>query len=404
MNENEKAYRKVNDFYTKDKKESNSFGKSVFVPFLSGVLGSVLVVGTCFGVPSIKNSLFTSTTTTSSTSANTNNSSGPVNTNFVSLSNYSDTLVGIEKKVLPSIVGIEIKSNVTSIFGNAGTTTASGSGIIISEDGYILTNNHVVSSSASSAFYQISDASEINVYLYNDETAYPAKIVGQDQLTDIAVIKIDKTGLTAAEIGNSDSLQVGEFAMAVGNPLGMQSSITVGNISATNRELTDSDGRTRKLIQTDAAINSGNSGGALVNSKGEVIGINTLKLAATGVEGMGFAIPINSVTDVYQQLIQYNKVKRPYIGISGTNIDEKTGKYYNLPIGVYIKSIENFSPAEKAGLKVGDVITKVDGTAVNNIDEINNIKYNHKIGDTINLTISRNNQEMSVNLVLEEQP
>lgn len=399
MDENEKAYKKVNNYYKESK--NHSFGKSVALPFVSGILGSALVLGTCLGVPSIKNSLLgsTSTATTSASSSNTS-----VNTNYVSLSNYSDTSVGVAQKVLPSIVGISITSNVTSFMGTMGTSTGSGSGIIISSDGYILTNNHVVSSSSSSAFYQISEATSINVYLYNDSTPYPATIVGQDELTDIAVIKIDKTDLTAAEIGNSDGVQVGEFAMAVGNPLGMQSSITCGNISATNRELTDSDGRTRKLIQTDAAINSGNSGGALVNSKGEVIGINTLKLSATGVEGMGFAIPINSVTDIYQQLIQYNKVKRPYIGITGTTVDEKTSKYYNIPVGVYVKAISNFSPAEKAGLKVADVITAIDGKEVKTMDELNNIKYEHQIGDSVTLKIIRDGKDMEITLTLEEQP
>ncbi len=398
MDENEKAYKKVNNYYKESK--NHSFGKSVAIPFVSGVLGSALVLGTCFGVPNIKNSLFeTGSTETSATSSNNS-----VNTNYVSLSNYSDTSVSVAQKILPSIVGISITSNVTSFMGTTSTSTGAGSGIIISSDGYILTNNHVVSSSSSSSFYQISEATSINVYLYNDSTPYPATIVGQDELTDIAVIKIDKTDLTAAELGNSDSVQVGEFAMAVGNPLGMQSSITCGNISATNREITDSDGRTRKLIQTDAAINSGNSGGALVNSKGEVIGINTLKLSATGVEGMGFAIPINSVTDIYQQLIQYNKVKRPYIGVTGTNVDEKTSQYYKIPVGVYVKEISNFSPAEKAGLKVADVITAIDGKEIKTMDELNNIKYEHNIGDTVTLKIVRDGKEMDIQLTLEEQP
>lgn len=278
-------------------------------------------------------------------------------------------------------------------------------GIIISSDGYILTNNHVVSSSStSSSFYQISEATEINVYLYNDSTAYPAVIVGQDELTDIAVIKIDKNNLIAAELGNSDTIQVGEFAMAIGSPLGMQGSITCGNISATNREITDSDGRKRTLIQTDAAINSGNSGGALVNTKGQVIGINTLKLSATGIEGMGFSIPINSVKNIYEQLIQYQKVKRPYIGISGVDIDEDLSRKYNLPIGIYIKSISTFSPAEKAGLKIGDVITKINGADVKTIEELNKIKNELQINDKITLTIVRDANTLDATITLAEQP
>ena len=403
MSDNDKSYRKVDNFY-KEKKQT-SFGHSVAVPFLSGVIGAVLVVGTCFGVPQIRENLFkTEVATTTNAGTNSSSSTDTSNLNLVSLSNYEDTSIGVANKVLPSIVGIEIKYSVNSIFGQSGSAEASGSGIIISEDGYILTNNHVVSSSSENSFYQISQATQINVYLYNDSTAYPATIVGQDELTDIAVIKIDKTGLTPAELGDSDTVQVGAFAMAVGNPLGMQSSITCGNISAVNRELTDSDGKTGTYIQTDAAINSGNSGGALVNSKGQVIGINTLKLSATGVEGMGFAIPINSIKDIYTQLIQYNKVKRPYIGLTGIDVDEQKSKYYNIPEGIYVQSVENFSPAEKAGFKIGDVIIQIDGKDVKNMDELNEIKYQHNIGDTVTLKILRDGKEMELTLTLAEQP
>ena len=403
MSDNDKSYRKVDNFY-KEEKRQTSFGHSVAIPFLSGVIGAVLVVGTCFGVPQIRENLFkTEVVTTANAGTNSSSTSDP-NLNLVSLSNYEDTSISVANKILPSIVGIEIKYSVNSIFGQSGSAEASGSGIIISEDGYILTNNHVVSSSSENSFYQITQATQINVYLYNDSTAYPATIVGQDELTDIAVIKIDKTGLTPAELGDSDSVQVGAFAMAVGNPLGMQSSITCGNISAINRELTDSDGKTGTYIQTDAAINSGNSGGALVNSQGQVIGINTLKLSATGVEGMGFAIPINSVKDIYSQLIQYNKVKRPYIGLTGIDVDEQKSKYYNIPQGIYVQSVENFSPAEKAGFKIGDVIIQIDGQDVKNMDELNEIKFKHNIGDTITLKIIRDGQEMELSLTLAEQP
>lgn len=406
MSDSDKSYRKVDNFY-KESKSTPSFGKNVVVPFVSGVLGAILVVGTCFGVPQIKNSLLKSEVATS-TKANVANTSSA--TSQVSLSNYEDTSIAVANKILPSIVGIEIKYNVNSVFGGkSGSAEASGSGIIISQDGYILTNNHVVdssstNSSSNNSFYQISEATQINVYLYNDSTAYPATIVGQDELTDIAVIKIDKSDLAAAELGDSDQVQVGAFAMAVGNPLGLQSSITCGNISAVNRELTDSDGKSGKYLQTDAAINSGNSGGALVNSNGQVIGINTLKLSATGVEGMGFAIPINSVKDVYQQLIQYNKVKRPYIGLTGVDVDEQTAKYYNIPVGIYVKSVENFSPAEKAGFKAGDVIIQMDGKDVKNMNELNTMKYQHQIGDTVTLKINRDGKEMDLSLTLAEQP
>lgn len=323
----------------------------------------------------------------------------------VSLKNYSETGMNVASKVRPSIVGIKVEYTANSIFlRNPTTAQAEGSGIIISEDGYILTNNHIVNSSSNNSFYEIEQASKVSVYLYNDETEYPATIVGTDEQTDLAVIKIDKTGLAAAELGDSDNVQVGEFSMAIGNPLGLESSVTAGIISAVNRKVTDSDGKTFTLIQTDAAINSGNSGGALVNAEGKVIGINTLKLSGTGIEGMGFAIPINSTREIYEQLIQFNKVKRPYIGISGLDLDEKTASYYKLVVGIYVKDIETFSAAEKAGIKVGDVIIGVNGNKVTSMDELNNIKNTHNIGDEITLRVNRNGQEMDIKVTLAEQP
>ncbi len=399
-------YKPVTEFTAKSKKEktnSSGFGKTILAPFISGVVGGVLVIGTCLGVPSIKQSIFGTNTNSGTTSNNTSINYNGVNTNLVSLQEYSETGVGVASKVLPSVVGITVEFPVSSIF-NRGTTTstAEGSGIIISEDGYILTNNHIVSSSSSSYYYSVGEASKVIVYLYNDETEYEAKIIGTDEQTDLAVIKIEKTGLTAAELGDSDSVQVGEFSMAIGNPLGMQSSVSSGMISAVNREVT-SDGKTFKLIQTDAAINAGNSGGALVNSKGQVIGINTLKLSGTGVEGMGFAIPINSAKPIYEQLINYQKVKRPYIGIAGRDLSEELAKANKLVVGIYVTSVEEFSAAEKAGFKIGDVIVSVDGQTVKTMDELNEIKNSHNIGDTITIKVNRNGSEKDLSVTLQEQ-
>ena len=192
--------------------------------------------------------------------------------------------------------------------------------------------------------------------------------------------------------------------MAIGNPLGMQSSVTAGMISALNREVKDQDGKTYTLIQTDAAINSGNSGGALVNSKGQVIGINTLKFSGTGIEGMGFAIPINKTKPIYEQLIQFNKVKRPFIGITARGIDEEIAKANNLVPGIYIQSVEDFSAAQKAGIKAGDVITEVDGQKVLTMDELNDIKNKHNINDEMKLKIYRNGEEKEITITLGEQP
>lgn len=394
----------LNDKKQKENKSKNGFGRNVAVPFLSGVLGAGLVLGTCFGIPSIRNNLLDTNSNKSSISTSTSATSGQINTTQISLADYSGTGIAVAQKVLPSIVGIKVEYKVNSIFMmQQGTASAEGSGIIISEDGYIVTNNHVINSSSTSSYYEIGEATKVSVYLYNDTTEYEAKVVGTDETTDLAVIKIDKTGLTAAELGDSSSVQVGEFSMAIGNPLGMQSSVTSGVISALNRDVTDSDGKTFTLIQTDAAINSGNSGGALVNSQGQVIGINTLKVSATGVEGMGFAIPINSAKPIFEQLIQYNKVKRPYIGISGRDLDTATAKRNNLVVGIYVASVDDYSAAEKAGIKPGDVIIKADGKEIKTMNELNEIKNTHNIGDTMTVVVNRNGQEKELTIILQEQ-
>ena len=405
--QNPSTYKTV---YQNSKKEKVKvgFGKSVLLPFFSGIVGCAVVVGTCFGVPSIRSHILGANSNISGSNSSSSENSGYVSQ--TSLSNYSDTSVYAANKILPSIVGIKVEYNVNSLismFGRQSQTTtaeASGSGIIISEDGYILTNNHIVSTSSEESYYEVSEATKVTVTLFDDETEYEAKIIGTDEQTDLAVIKIDKTGLTKAEFADSDNIKVGEFAMAVGNPLGLQSSITCGVVSAVNREVTDSDGKTYNLIQTDAAINSGNSGGALVNSEGQVIGINTLKLQGEGIEGMGFAIPINSTEDVTSQLIQYSKVKRPYIGITGMDLDEQTAKANNLVEGIYVKAIDDFSAAEKAGLKIGDVIIQADGKDIKTMDELNEIKNSHQIGDEMTVKVNREGEEKDLTIKLGEQP
>ena len=411
-NENSKKFKTVQDpnAYKKVlKKEKNNnnygFGRNFLLPFFSGILGCTLVVGTCFGVPSIKSKLLSNTNNISNTNSSSQNSGYVSQT---SLSNYSDTSIYAANKILPSIVGIKVEYNVNSLismFGNSGqtsTASASGSGIIISEDGYILTNNHIVSTSSSESYYEVSEATKLTVTLFNDDTEYEAKIIGTDEQTDLAVLKIEKTGLTAAELGDSSKVQVGEFAMAIGNPLNMASTVTTGVISATNRTIT-SDNVTYKVIQTDAAINSGNSGGALINADGKVIGINTLKLSGSGVEGIGFAIPINDTIDVYKQLIENGKVARPYIGMSGRDISEEVAKKNNLPkAGVYVVSVEEFSAAEKAGIKAGDLIVAFDGEDVTTMDKLNELKNKHNIGDEVKIKLIRNGEEKEVSITLGE--
>lgn len=418
MEENENKFEVISSKISNDNfKRTNNygFGKTILLPFISGVVGCSVVLGTCFGIPSIRENFVGNSNTTVQTSTPSTNGT---TTNLISLSNYSNTAIFAANKILPSIVGIEITYNVTtsntfSMFGfgqpSTSTATATGSGIIISEDGYILTNNHVVDSNSSSSYsyYDISEATSVKVKLnsdvYGNDATFDAKIVGKDSQTDLAVLKIEKTGLTAAEFADSDEAVVGEFAMAVGSPLGLDTTVTTGIISAVNREV-ESDGTKYVCIQTDAAINSGNSGGALVNSDGKVIGINTLKLSGSGVEGIGFAIPINSTLNIIDDLIEYNKVLRPYIGISGIDLDDNTAKKYSLVLGIYIKSVQDFSPAEKAGLKAGDVIIKAEGKSIETMDELNEIKNSHNIGDTISLTINRNGTEKDISVTLEENP
>ena len=396
-----------------ERKNSFGFKNRVLIPFVSGVLGCSVVIGTCFGVPQIKSKILgtTTTPTSSSTSSFSDTHAGTVD--FVSLASYSDTAVYAANKILPSIVGIEVTYNVTqdsmfSFFGTGSRTTseakASGSGIIISEDGYILTNNHVVDSKSQSMYYDISEATSVKVTLSTgDNKTYEAKIVGKDSQTDLAVLKIEATGLIKAEFANSDAVKIGEFSMAVGNPLALGTTITCGVVSAVNREVDDDENKNKfKCIQTDAAINSGNSGGALVNSKGQVIGVNTLKVSSTGVEGIGFAIPINSTLNVIEELKTYSKVRRPFIGIGGRNITEDIAKAHNLVQGIYVSSVEQFSSAEKAGIKIGDVITAIDGTQVKTMDELNEIKNKHKIGDTITLKVYRDGKTMDITLNLGE--
>ena len=391
------------NFYQKfdggNKKTKNS-SPNIFLPFISGILGGALVIGTCFCVPNLRNKLLETTQTQEGSTVITKHN---YTTPEISLKDYSDTAIYAANKALPSIVGISISYNVRA-FGMSQTAEATGSGVIISKDGYILTNNHVVSSSDSSYYYQVSEATKITVSLYNSEEKYEATIIGTDEQTDLAIIKINADNLTPAELGDSNSCKIGEFVLAVGNPLGLETSVTSGIISALDRDITVQDGSVYNVMQTDCAINSGNSGGALVNSNGHVIGINTLKLAGTGIEGVGFAIPINDTVEVYEQLIKHGKVLRPYIGISGSNLSENTAKRYNLPVGIYVEEIAKDSNASKSDLKVGDVITAINDKEVKTMEELNSFKNKLKIGDTVKLTVHRNGETLNIEIVLVEMP
>lgn len=297
------------------------------------------------------------------------------------------TFQQIYQKMIPSVVSIVTATE---------TGTASGTGIVMTEDGYLITNEHVVDGAVS-----------IQVLL-QDESQYPASLVGSDAISDLAVLKIDASGLTAAEFGNSDEVQVGDTVVAIGDPLGIElrGTMTDGIISAINRDVT-TNGRTMTLLQTNAQLNNGNSGGPLINSYGQVIGINTMKMGAyysSSVEGIGFAIPIATAKPIVDELIEKGYVAgRPAIGIQGDSVPGYAQAYYHFPNGVYVSYVYPGSDAQAKGLAEGDIITEIDGTAVASMDDLNAVKNRHVAGDTVNLTVYRGGQYYSVDIVLMDQ-
>lgn len=312
-----------------------------------------------------------------------------------SVEGVENPVVAVSKIAGNSVVGVKVDYYEQSFFGQLEEGESEGSGIIYSEDGYIITNNHVIEEAVDS------NSATVTITL-NDGTEYEAEIIGRDETTDLALLKIDAKGLNAAKFGNSDDLQVGELAVAIGNPLGSEfaGSVTAGYISALDRTLTI-DSTTYKLIQTDAAINPGNSGGALVNSKGEIIGINSAKISSTGVEGLGFAIPINEALEIIEQLKVTGKIIRPYIGIYGLDLDETTARRNKLVEGVYVYQVYTNTPAQKAGISRGDIIVGIDGKDITTKQELNEIKNSKNIGDTVELKLYRNGKYETIKVTLD---
>lgn len=305
----------------------------------------------------------------------------------------------IAAKLTPSVVCIQ-NYQVTQNYGFMQTDTSDssvspaseGSGIIMSEDGYIITNAHVVEG-----------ATSLKVMTSDGET-YEAQLIGSDTVTDLAVVKINATGLTAAEFGSSEDLRVADKVMAIGNPGGheLSSSVTIGYVSALNRAIANNTtGYTMEYIQTDAAINPGNSGGALINEYGQVVGINSAKISATGYEGLGFAIPIDTAQPIISDLIQYGYVKdRAVLGISGQFIDSMTGRFYGLPQGEYVAQL-NSSEAQASGLQVGDVITAIDNQQLDSESTLRSAILSKKPGDTVTLQVYRSSTQQSTTVELK---
>lgn len=300
------------------------------------------------------------------------------------------SVISIAEELGSSIVGITTKISYRDWFNNIRTSEGAGSGIIFKVDNeyaYILTNNHVV------------DAADELLIEFGEDKLVDAILVGTDEATDIGVVKValsEVEGILLKEIkpvvfGNSDNIKVGETAIAIGNPLGYNNTVTVGVISALDRKLDDAN--VLSLIQTDAAINPGNSGGALVNSRGEVIGMNTIKIADTQVEGIGFALPINEIKPIIDDLLEFGYVSKPVLGIAGRDIDEEMSELYELPIGVVVMGVYEGSAAERAGLKRGDVIISINDVHINTIKQLSEYLSNFEVGDTVRIKAVRDGSE-----------
>ena len=295
-----------------------------------------------------------------------------------------------------STVGIRT-SITTNYWGYQTQAAAAGSGFILSADGYILTNYHVVE-----------DSNSITVSLY-DGTEYDATLVGCDESNDIAVLKIDAEGLTPVVLGDSDNLNVGDQVVAIGNPLGeLTFSLTTGVVSALNREVTLSSNVTMNLIQTDCAINSGNSGGALFNLYGEVIGITNAKYSSSSssseasIDNIGFAIPLNHVKNIVKSIIETGSITKPYIGVTVSSVSSEA-QGYGLPTGAAVRSVEVDSPAAKAGLEENDIITEVDGTAINSSTELVNYVGEKTPGDELTFKVYRQGEELELTVTIGEK-
>jgi len=305
------------------------------------------------------------------------------------------TITEVVANVKPSVVAINVEIVTYDIFNRPTTGEGAGSGWIISEDGYIVTNNHVVG-----------DAEKVTVIM-EDGSSYIAEQVKTDPLTDLAIVKINANNLPAIKAGDSSKLEVGEWVVAIGNALGEGTSATVGVVSAIDVSVSTSPGQTlHGLIQTDAAINPGNSGGPLVNMAGEVIGIDSIKVAQVGVEGMGYAISINKAMPIINELMKTGYIVRPWIGIGVYTVDSSVAGMYNLAVdkGVLVTEVAKGSPAEKAELKAGDVITIIEGKEIASVDELLTMLNTYKVGQTVKVTFWRSATQKTASVTLAESP
>ncbi len=387
-------------------KKKYSFGALLSVTVCTALLCGTLSAGGMWlavkgtGDPSASSGANSTPPSSDVTNTNTNNT--------IHITGTADNVAeAVATKAGPSVVGIKvtIAGSGNPFFGGSSSETSEGSGVIYTADGYIITNYHVISSAVEGANYgSVDPNAQIQVYLPSDsETGISATVVGYDSSADLAVLKIDRTGLPAIEIGDSDSLKIGEIAIAIGNPGGLQfmGSTSQGIISGLNRSITTESGTQMNLIQTDAAINPGNSGGALLDSEGKLIGINNAKKSDVDYEGMGFAIPVNEVVEIAQRIIKNENQPQPYLGVSiNTNYTSEMLNRMGYPSGVVVYSVASQSPAEDAGIQQNDIITKVNGVAVSNYAQMISEKNKYSAGETITITIFRNGKTTDVNVTL----
>jgi len=310
---------------------------------------------------------------------------------------YYMAVVEAAEEVTPSVVGISNYGYARDFWGQGSELQEIGtaSGVIISEDGLIVTNYHV-----------IDGAEEIVVTLGSGEDLQ-AEVVGADPPTDLAVLRIDKNGLPAAQFAETGDLRAGEPAIAIGNPLGLdfQQTVTLGVISAIERTI-DIQGQRFTFVQTDAAINQGNSGGALVNIYGKVVGINTAKINIPGVEGMGFAIPSNTVDEIISEIIEEGRVVRPWLGVYIRTLSEMEAQRFELPVdyGVVVEETVSGGPAHRAGMQQGDIIIDIDGNEIKNTAVLQDVLYEKNVNDQVRVTVLRDHQEVELDVTLEELP
>lgn len=311
----------------------------------------------------------------------------------VVIQSEESAIIKAVERIRPAVVNIDTESRVQTVFG-VFPEAGAGSGVIVSPDGYVLTNNHVVER-----------AQQIKVTLLSGRT-FRGRVVGTDAFADIAVVKVDtKDPLPAAQLGNSSSLKVGQLAIAIGNPFGLGSTVTVGVVSALNRSIQQPGFAVEDLIQTDAAINPGNSGGALVDSSGNVIGINTAIIQQG--RGLGFAIPIDTARGIMQQLISHGQVVRPYVGLGyGGNIDRNIAAQYKLPVdyGVIIRDVDTRGPSAAAGIRPGDILVAIDGKRINNWNDLLRELFTKRPGDRVRLDVVRDGATKPFEVILAQRP